>query len=57
MKMTQEQIDLHNENPNICIRMDGVLFRCPCGCNVFHHVDDDEIFICNSCETEYETEK
>ena len=57
MKMTQEQIDQHNENPNVCIRMGGVLFRCSCGCNVFHHVDDDEIFICNSCDAKYEAEK
>ena len=54
-KMTQEQIDKHNENPNILVTVEGKNFRCQCGCNVFHHLDDDDIFICNSCNSEYES--
>lgn len=53
-KMTQEQIDKHNENPNILLKVEGKILRCECGCNVFHHTYDDEIFICNPCETEFD---
>lgn len=53
-KMTQEEIEKHNENPNILLKVDGQKFRCQCGCNVFHHIDDDEIFVCNSCDSEYD---
>ncbi len=53
-KMTEQQIQEHRKNPNIIIRKeDSSLFRCECGCNVFHHIDDDEIYICNSCKMEY----
>lgn len=52
-KMTKEEIDKHNENPNILLTVNGKKFRCQCGCNVFHHIDDDAVFICNSCDSEY----
>ena len=54
--MTKEQIEEHKKNPNILLKVAGVPFHCPCGCNVFHHVDDDSVYICNSCKTEYEAE-
>jgi hypothetical protein len=29
-------------------------FRCECGCNCFHHPEDDpELFECNGCELRY----
>lgn len=32
-------------------------FRCKCGCNVFHKMESDEnVFICNACETSYQSE-
>ena len=52
-KMTKEQINKHNENPNILLKSEGKRFYCHCGSNLFHHIDDDEIFICNSCDEEY----
>ena len=55
-KMTDEQIKEHEKNPNILLKVDGKPFRCSCGCNVFHHEDDDSIFICNLCETNYISE-
>ena len=53
-KMSEDEIKEHNKNPNILLKVDGERFRCQCGCNVFHHIDDDEIFVCNSCESEYD---
>jgi hypothetical protein len=45
---------------NILLKVAGKPFRCSCGCNVFHHPKpdegeevDDDIYICNACETEY----
>lgn len=33
-------------------KINGVSFRCDCGCNVFTKVEND-IYICNSCELRY----
>ena len=55
-KMTKAAIKEHKKNPNILLKVAGEKFRCACGCSVFHHIDDDQIFICNSCESEYETD-
>jgi len=39
------------------INIDGVNFRCSCGCNVFHHeYADESIYTCNICNTEYKGE-
>ena len=54
-KMTHKAIRKHKKNPNILLKIGGKPFRCDCGGNVFHHKDDDEIFICNSCKSEYDT--
>lgn len=56
-KMTSEEIREHKENPNVLLKLKGQSsgFRCRCGCNVFHHIDDWDIFFCNACDTEYET--
>ena len=37
------------------VRIDGSLFRCGCGCNVFHKPDDTdlELYECNSCGNWY----
>lgn len=53
-KMSENEIKEHNKNPNILLKVGGKKFRCQCGCNVFHHIDDDEIFVCNSCKYEYD---
>ena len=43
-----------NEKPaikNVMLKVNGVTFRCDCGCNVFHHPrsEDDLLHECNSC--------
>ena len=40
------------------IRINGSLFRCSCGCNVFHKPDDTllELYKCNACGVEYEAQ-
>lgn len=54
--MTKEEQEKHQENPNVLLKIAGKPFYCECGCNVFHHKDDWDIFICNACQSEYETE-
>ena len=57
--MTKEEIQKHKENPNIELKIDGKLFCCECGCNVFHHhpgIDVDE-YQCNDCSIKYYTKK
>jgi hypothetical protein len=41
------------------VRINGKAFYCSCGCNVFHHPDDsdDNLWQCNACETQYQSEK
>lgn len=59
-KMTTEQIKEHDNNPNVMLKINGVFFRCNCGCKVFHHPKeedgsmDDNLFVCNLCNSEYE---
>jgi hypothetical protein len=57
--MTPEEIKEHKKNPNVTIRLTGQqhYFRCGCGCNVFHHEDNWDVYICNSCKTEYVSDK
>jgi hypothetical protein len=54
-KMTTMEIMEHKKNPNILLKVGGNPFRCDCGCNVFHHKDNWDIYICNACNAEYET--
>lgn len=54
MKMTEDQIKEHKDNPNVVVEIHGKWFRCQCGCNVFNHPTfDNEIFECNSCKSIY----
>ena len=55
--MTPEEILEHNKNPNVLVKLgkERKPFYCPCGCNVFHHKNDWDIYICNACKTEYES--
>jgi hypothetical protein len=40
---------------DVIVRIQGKIFRCPCGCNVFRHPDGlPNIYRCNSCGNEYE---
>ncbi len=42
---------------SVMIKIDKKHFRCPCGCNVFHHVfvvHDDYVFGCNACEQQFQ---
>ena len=54
-KMSDAEILKHKENPNILLKVGGKSFRCDCGCNVFHHIDDWDEYYCNSCGTGYES--
>lgn len=49
-----EDGSLHNFTP----RIDGKMFRCSCGCNVFHKPNkkDLDLYKCNGCGTLYESE-
>ena len=38
------------------LRVDGKLFRCECGCNVFSEYEPLK-YVCNSCEALYTGEK
>lgn len=44
------------ETNNIMVKIDGHSFRGPCGCNVFHRNENDElnIYRCNSCTAVYQ---
>jgi hypothetical protein len=52
--LLHEDGTLHQFMPKV----NGVTFRCECGCNVFHKPDKDdpELFECNSCQTWYRGE-
>ena len=40
------------------VKVNGVIFHCDCGCNVFRHpVDCDTEYICNACGALYLGEK
>lgn len=43
---------------NFTIRINGRLFKCNCGCNVFHKPDRKHlnIYECNACKTRFEGE-
>ena len=53
-KMTREEILEYKKNPNTIVKINGELFRCQCGCNVFHHTDDWDCYHCNACDRVYE---
>lgn len=40
------------------VRVAGKLYRCECGCNVFHKPDDSnpDLYECNSCGSQFEAE-
>lgn len=41
---------------NFTVGIGGKLFRCSCGCNVFHKPDKTklELYGCNGCDARYE---
>ena len=43
---------------NFTIKIGGNFFRCPCGCNVFHKPNKENLnyYKCNSCGSAYDTE-
>lgn len=43
---------------NFTLRIDGKIFRCECGCNVFHKPDrnDVNLYKCNGCGQEFNGE-
>lgn len=46
------------DGKDVTVRVNGKLFRCPCGCNVFQHpVNRPEVYKCNSCGFRYEAEQ
>jgi hypothetical protein len=49
-----EDGSLYNFTP----RINGTMFRCSCGCNVFHkpNKEDLDLYKCNGCGTLYESE-
>ena len=40
------------------LKLNGVSYRCHCGCNVFHHPDKESLnlYECNSCKEVFDTE-
>lgn len=40
------------EHESVMVRIEGKMFRCICGCNVFHH--DNDLIVCNACGQEYD---
>lgn len=46
-------------NPNVMIKSDNSGFYCDCGCNVFSRYEENgkEIYVCHSCQAEYEEAK
>lgn len=46
------------ENFTVRLKDTKKLFRCSCGCNVFHkRIGEENTFICNSCNIEYLAEQ
>lgn len=41
---------------NHILRINGEVFRCECGCNVFHEGKYRGLWICNACGLEYANE-
>ena len=39
---------------SVTVRVQGRLFRCECGCNVFHHPKGKpSVYVCNACALKY----
>lgn len=54
----QPKLNQHGEIENFTVRITGEkLFRCRCGCNVFHKPDNTrpEYYQCNGCKSTYDT--
>ena len=45
-----------NSKPGIMVKINGKSFGCNCGCNVFHHPENEanNIYECNACGEWYE---
>ena len=44
-------------NQSYWIKVDKKRFKCQCGCELFHHVDNDEnTWQCNCCNVLYKSE-
>lgn len=49
--------NLETTGENFMPKVQGVAFRCHCGCNVFQKlVDEPHIYKCNACEELYSSE-
>ena len=49
--------NLETTGENLMPKVQGVAFRCHCGCNVFQKlVDEPHIYKCNACEELYSSE-
>lgn len=45
---------VEDKNKNITVKIGGKPFYCNCGCNVFHHPDNNlNLYKCNACENIY----
>ncbi len=49
----------NKQNENFIIKINGKRFYCNCRCNVFHkpHKEIQNIYKCNACGCEYESEQ
>lgn len=46
------------ETIDVMPRVNGVAFRCECGCNVFRRlVEDSLVYVCNACKSRWRGEK
>ncbi len=58
-ELDRRQSDEHVEvgEDDYMPRVQGVTFRCECGCNVFRKATHDEaVYVCNACKLRYRGE-
>jgi hypothetical protein len=58
MSETMSSVDLPATSSDVTLRIGGRLWHCPCGCNVFSkpYAGFPDLYRCNGCGTEFETE-
>lgn len=57
MDNVQPLLDDQNKLKESTLKIAGKRYFCPCGCNVFHNPDKEnlDLFQCNGCHMAFET--